>query len=385
MHRHLTIVGGGLGGLVAAISAREAGFQVTVYEARKELGGRARTTVGPHRANWGPHVVYSDGPLWAWLDHRGLARPARRAPAVPRVVFRVDGKPRALPPARVASGILQLRRQAAPIDVSFGQWAEERLGDPLTARRISNLLGVGTFDHDPGRLSAAFMNELLQRATKLPPRVRYIPGGWGTLVDRLADHARDIGVRIETGSPVDQPPPAPVILAVPLSRSAELLHDETLCWSGTRTALLDVAMGRRRRDPFVVSDLDASGWIETFSKPDPCLAPPGEQLVQSQVGLRPGEALDQGVQRIEALLDLAYPNWRQRETWRRRLVVENESGALDPPGTTWRDRPSGDRGDGVHVVGDMVAAPGLLSEVSFNSAIEAVATLSVSPVLVRAA
>ena len=78
MRTQLTIVGGGLGGLVTAISAREAGLEVTLYEARKELGGRARTTPGPHRANWGPHVIYSDGPLWAWLDQRGLARPAEQ-------------------------------------------------------------------------------------------------------------------------------------------------------------------------------------------------------------------------------------------------------------------------------------------------------------------
>ena len=46
MRTQLTIVGGGLGGLVTAISAREAGLEVTLYEARKELGGRARTTDG---------------------------------------------------------------------------------------------------------------------------------------------------------------------------------------------------------------------------------------------------------------------------------------------------------------------------------------------------
>src|SRR4051812_3399552 len=56
MRATLTIVGGGLGGLVAAISAREAGLDVTLVEARDELGGRARTATGAYRANWGPHV-----------------------------------------------------------------------------------------------------------------------------------------------------------------------------------------------------------------------------------------------------------------------------------------------------------------------------------------
>jgi len=41
------------------------------------------------------------------------------------------------------------------------------------------------------------------------------------------------------------------------------------------------------------------------------------------------------------------------------------------PGFTWRDRPAVDRGEGVFLAGDMVAAPGLLSEVCWASGIEA--------------
>jgi hypothetical protein len=44
---------------------------------------------------------------------------------------------------------------------------------------------------------------------------------------------------------------------------------------------------------------------------------------------------------------------------------------LDPPGKTWRDRPAIDRGDGVFIAGDMVAAPGCLSEIAWASAVEA--------------
>lgn len=376
MRTHLTIVGGGLGGLVAAISAREAGLDVTLHEARKELGGRARTTPGPHRANWGPHVIYGDGPLWAWLDERELGRPARRAPNVARIGFRVDGRTRMLPPRRLLTGVVRLRKLDAPVDQSFRDWATARLGDEDTAARIATLMGVATFDHDPGRLSAAFVTDRLRRATKLPPTVRYIPGGWATLTDRLADRARQLGARIETDSPVDHLPAGPVVLAVPLSRAAELLDDPSLTWTGTRTALLDVAMSRRRLDPFIVSDLDAPGWVEAYSIPDPSLAPEGEILLQAQAGLRRDETLDAGVARLEELLDTAYAGWRDRETWRRRMAVTDESGAIDLPGTTWRDRPRVDRGDGVYVVSDMVAAPGLLSEVSHRAALEAVGLVS---------
>ena len=51
--------------------------------------------------------------------------------------------------------------------------------------------------------------------------------------------------------------------------------------------------------------------------------------------------------------------------------MDGRSGAVDLPGTSWRDRPAIDRGDGVCLCGDQVAAPGCLAEVSFASAIEA--------------
>jgi phytoene dehydrogenase-like protein len=376
MRTHLTIVGGGLAGLVAAIAAREAGIDVTLHEARRELGGRARTTRGAHHANWGPHVIYADGPLWAWLQRRGLARPAHGYPYLARIAVRAGGRASMLPPRRFAAGLIGLRRAGAPVDRSFHDWASERLGDETTAARIAAFMGVATFDHDPGRLSAAFVHERLRRATSLPPAVRYIPGGWATLTARLARHALGLGVRVETGSPVDALPPAPVILAVPLPRAASLLGEESLTWTGTRVALLDVGLARRRFDPLAVSDLDAPGFAETYSVPDPSLAPPGEHLVQAQTGLRPGEDFEGGVARLEGLLDSAFRGWRRRETWRRAHSVTGESGALDLPGTTWRDRPAVDRGDGVYIAGDMVAAPGLLSEVSHHSALAAVALVN---------
>ena len=51
--------------------------------------------------------------------------------------------------------------------------------------------------------------------------------------------------------------------------------------------------------------------------------------------------------------------------------MDGRSGALDFPGATWRDRPAVERGDGVYLCGDQVAAPGCLAEVAFASAIEA--------------
>jgi hypothetical protein len=127
-------------------------------------------------------------------------------------------------------------------------------------------------------------------------------------------------------------------------------------------------MRRRRGDAFAVVDLDGGCWVERFTAPDPSLAPPEHELVQGHTGLAPGEPVEMGVRRLDAVLDGTFPGWRERKTWRCRMEMIDLTGAIDLPGTTWRDRPSVDRGDGVFLAGDQVAAPGLLSEVAFASA-----------------
>jgi phytoene dehydrogenase-like protein len=121
----------------------------------------------------------------------------------------------------------------------------------------------------------------------------------------------------------------------------------------------------------VISDLDEAGWAERFTASDPTLAPPGHSLIQARMPLRPGESGAAGLQRLERLLELGYPGWRDRLAWRRHATANGRTGALDLPGRTWRDRPRVDHGGGVFLAGDMVAAPGLLSELAFHSALAA--------------
>jgi hypothetical protein len=204
-----------------------------------------------------------------------------------------------------------------------------------------------------------------------PPPARYVIGGWNTLVEALETRARRLGVRIETDRCVTSLPDPPVIVATELCQARDLLGDDSLEWPSGRTVCLDLGVEHRRGDPFVVSDLDEAGWFERYSAVDAGLAPKGEELVQAQMPIRPDESPDQASLRLEKLIDLTLPGWRERETWRRRTVMDQRSGALDFPGTTWADRPAVARGDGVWVAGDMMASPGLLSEVAWGSGVEA--------------
>ncbi|WP_351229778.1 FAD-dependent oxidoreductase [Streptomyces sp. NPDC002133] len=375
----ITVIGAGLAGLTAAITAAESGARVTLYESHRTPGGRARTSEGPYRTNEGPHALYNGGPHWTWLAQRDLIGPL--APLPPREAARLrlhrDGRLRRTPPLAMLR-LLRRRPEHAPVDSDFLTWATGEVGE-TGARAAAHFVAVALFHHDPGSLSAAFVHERLRRATKLPPEAHYPRGGWSAVTERMVAHAWNLGVRIETGARVDALPDTggPTIVATSLDAARRLLDDDdTLRWDSGRTTLVDLAVRTRKNDVFAVSDLDAPGWIERFTAQDPSLAPAGEQLVQGQLPLAPHESKADGVAHAERLLDLGFPGWRERTTWRRESVATGRTGAVDRPGTTWRDRPRIDRGHGVFLAGDQVAAPGLLSEVSFNSGIEA-ATLAV--------
>lgn len=366
----ITIVGGGLAGLTAAVAGAERGANVTLYESHGTLGGRARSSGPPYVANEGPHVLYRGQPM-RWLDERGLLPPVRRIPASALTAARLRYRGRlATPPAGLLWAAAR-RGLRAPADEDFGSWATRRFG-ATAARAVGRAGGVVLMDHDPERLSAAFVWDRFQRATAPgPPPVYYVLGGWGSLVEHMARRARAMGVRIETGTRVTELPDTPVIVATSLASARSLLGDPSLVWESGHTFLVDLGLRRNGRDPFLVLDLDEGGFAERYTRVDPSLAPPGEELVQAQMPVRPGERRADVVERLERFLDTALPDWGERVTWRRDQEARGRSGALDLPGSTWRDRPAVDRGGGVYLAGDTVAAPGLLGEVSITSAVAA--------------
>jgi phytoene dehydrogenase-like protein len=380
----VTIVGGGLGGLVAAIECATAGRRVVVHEAGRELGGRARSLDGPYKANYGPHAIYTDGPLTPWLKAEGILPPLRRPPST-GLRFRSNNKVGRLPAAG-ASALTRLCRNTAPAEADFRTWASSRASERAVQTAIG-LLSLPMFEADPGRISAAMGASVLRRLVVHGTAVRYVQGGWSTMVDALVARARERGVEFHTSSFISEIPSGRVIVATNRDSAERLLGEPLAGGEGTTTATLDLGLaGRRSRNRFACLDVDEHVWASRYSVADPSLAPAGHDLIQCHAGLRSGESQDEAVARIEAVVDHAFDGWREDERWRRVMRIENGSGALDPPGTTWRDRPAIDRGNGVFIAGDWVAAPGLLSEVSFNSAREASAlALAPSPAVAPSA
>jgi phytoene dehydrogenase-like protein len=368
----ITVVGGGLAGLTAAIACAEGGADVCLFEAHDTLGGRARSMDGPYKANLGPHALYSDGPMWQWLAERDLL-PEHVRPPLGGARFRWDGAIQRTPPLAAIPAVLRLRGRQAPVELDFRSWAESHT-DTRTAAMLSSAAGVYTFYHDPGELSASFVWERTVRLflSTTPPKtvVRYASGGWSGMISPLERRLRELGVEVRLGERVDALPESPVIVATELAQAGKLLGESLSGLSG-RTVCLDVGLHRHRGDPWIVSDMDEAGWIGRYSSTDRKIAPAGHELIQAQMPIRPNESADGAGVRLERLIDQSFPGWRGRETWRRRQVMDARSGALDPPGSSWHDRPAVDRGDGVFLAGDMMAAPGLLAEVSWASALEA--------------
>ena len=191
------------------------------------------------------------------------------------------------------------RRRRAPVDVDFHAWATGCTA--RAARAAAALLGVVTYDADPGRLSAAFMWDLLLRVTA--PRA---PVG-AVARRRLAVRGRPVGgPSPEAGRPDrDVVPRRRPARATGDRRDAARVRpvaarDDTLSWESGRCVLLDVGLVATRRDAFLVFDLDDAGSVERSPASTPPLAPAGHALLQADMPLRPGGAAGRRLARLEA-------------------------------------------------------------------------------------
>ena len=274
----ITIIGGGLAGLTAAVACAEAGAEVVVHEAH----ATARRPGPHHRAPWlaheGPHAFYADGPHWHWLVERDLV-----GPVAPLPLREVRGRPvpprRAPPPdpAGEPAPLLAHRRRRAPGGPRLPHvgrarcMARRRRGPPRACS------GSSPIDSDPGRLSAAFVWDLLLRFTAArAPAVRWPVGGWPVRGRAAGGACSGAGRPDETSSRVDVLPEPPVIVATQLESARALLGDG-LAWESGRCVLLDVGLVAPRDDAFLVVDLDDAGFVERATGVDASLAPAGHR------------------------------------------------------------------------------------------------------------
>lgn len=407
------VVGGGLAGLAAATYLARAGRKVTLFEQARELGGRARTRRShDFLFNEGPHALYAAG-VGARV-YRELGVPySGGTPGTGAYVVR-HGRLQTFPVGprefltsglltageKVAAVRLALRLSrvdpAALAGVPLRQWLAREVPEPALRGLVEMLLRVSTYAHDPDRQSAGAA--LAQLKLAFTANVRYLDGGWQTLVDglrRAAEAAgvsivgparvtavlRDAavrGVRLDDGTTWTAE--AVIVAASPAAASALLADGPPTVvrrWAETaipvQAATLDVALRRLPESRHLAAfGIDAPLYLSVHSAVAH-LAPSGGALIHVARYLGASPAPDAGAveHELENLLDLVQPGWRDVLVARRfvpHLIVSNALVTAAQGGTKGRPGPAVPDVPGLYVAGDWVGPEGMLADASLASA-----------------
>jgi protoporphyrinogen oxidase len=171
MSRNVIVVGGGLAGLAAALYLARAGRTVTLFEKRRNLGGRAVTHLRHgFRFNLGPHAFYRAG--GAARVYRELGVPAIGRSPKRRGAIALFEKARHRLPLGIGSilttsfltpaGKLEaltlfwmIRRSKNPTgldDLSAREWLDTAIRDDGLRLIVEALIRLATYTDTPDRL-----------------------------------------------------------------------------------------------------------------------------------------------------------------------------------------------------------------------------------------
>jgi len=407
---HVAVVGGGLAGLAAACFAARGGADVTLIESVSELGGRARTRdADGFRFNMGPHALYRNGPAEGVLAELGCL-PTGSAPPLGRALGRLAGSLHALPGGPVS--LLTTSLVGARDKLALGRllarfpkldpapWqtrtVEAFLRETLPSERsrqvVAALIRLATYGNAPEQMSAGAAITQVQGA--LGNGVRYLDGGWQSMVDGLARTAERAGVRIRSGVRVraieERPdlqvrlrdgsavPADAVVLAMgPGEASAlvgggtdPLLAERAERSLPVRAACLDVALSHLPdpRRSFMLG-IDEPTYASLHSVGARGMAPEGGAAFQCARYLAPDEKPERGevTAHLEAGLDALQPGWRDHVVSQKLLLDVRVAHALPtaehgglpgrpPVDALARTRP------GILLAGDWIGPTGWLAD-----------------------
>lgn len=274
------VVGGGIAGLTWALDALDAGYDVTLVERDRQLGGAVRReTLGPVQVDVGAESFAITRPEVLELIDRLELHDAIERPATHQAHVLTDGRMLALPPgllgipsevddvARLLGQDVadeMLRRDTPPMPSeppsTLGRLVRERLGDRVadvlvdpvvtgvhaTRADDAELMSVAPTLHASALAEGGLMAGVRALRAGLGPAgapVASLTGGMGRLVERLEQELRLRGVSVRTGTSVtsvqqdgnwrirtdDGTLDAEVLcLAVPAHAAADLLLDHAV-------------------------------------------------------------------------------------------------------------------------------------------------------------
>jgi 2-polyprenyl-6-methoxyphenol hydroxylase-like FAD-dependent oxidoreductase len=198
------VIGAGLGGLVAAVTAARAGKRVALIDPSSSGGRAATDVVGDFRFNRGPHAFANAGKALPLLVSLGINCDGKQPP-LQKTHYWVDDEMVSMFSPRLlgAKGTLQFGRvltkmstnghkeKASTLTVS--QYLDECEVQPRVRAAIEALVRLSTYAHCPDVISVDLAMQVLATGTK---GVRYVHGGWGSLISQLRERAIAEGVTL---------------------------------------------------------------------------------------------------------------------------------------------------------------------------------------------
>jgi phytoene dehydrogenase-like protein len=419
----IAVIGAGIAGFSAAIEATRTGRKVVLYDGRDQPGGRARTrTVDGFRLNEGAHALYVGGPANTFLRELGC-EPDGGVPALGNGLAISDDVSGVFPIglwSLLRTPVLKGDRvRLAKLFAGLGRLDPSDFASMTVAETMAQLLGHGrgarlglalfrlsTYGNDAEHASGD--PGIVQLKLAGDGGVRYLDGGWQTIVDTLAAEAVGRGVEIRPGAKVasvradegrfrlagpDLDSAADsVVLAVGGSRNvSRILGDactDAVRWADAArpaaVASLDVGLDVEWGDAATFAlGMDDPLYLSVHA-PVARLAPEGHTLVHVMRYRRPDEPDDATRDRAqcEQLLDRVRPGWRDHVAhlgFNRRLVAATDQPRAAAGGLTGRPGIAVPGMDGLFVAGDWVGSTGLLADASVASGRAAGAAAAVVP------
>lgn len=407
----VAVVGAGLAGLSAALTAAREGANVLVLERSQKIGGRAAS----HRKhgfsfNLGPHALYpkSQKLLKALgISVDGGVPPLTGYALVDDALIPMPGGPLGLldesflfSPAdrlQIASAFDEATSAGQPLEnVSLAKWLDIRGLHGRPRRLFKSLARLATYADVPDEYSAAAAIEQMQEGGQ---GVLYPDGGWQTIVDRLRTAVVNAGVTLLEGTPVLAIRRESHQFHVSTSSERDIVADKVILavtpdvvrrvlprdWnvgvlpapsSAIRLAALDIGLSRlpNPEGSFVLA-LDRPLYLSAHSVAAK-LAPDGGGAISVARYIKPNENLQpaQFLEEVEGLLDVVQPGWRPLEVVRQYLpsitVASSFPRAADEG---LRGRPSATAigVPGLYLAGDWVGGEGQLSAAALASGVVA--------------
>ena len=399
----IAVVGGGIAGLVAAALARRQGLHVLVIDPAP-LGGRGRTVErGGFLFNRGPHALYLGGPAERVL--RSLGCDLGGAPPSTSMFGRLDDRVQPLPTNlrtlvrtrllgfKGKSAITRFQSRLASSKAStltgttFAEWIDAQ-PLPADARALVEMLSrVATYTNAPTLASADMVVGQMQQA--MGKGVRYLHGGWQSIVDHLAPasaahlHATasaitrdgsDVVVECAGGSHVVA---KAVVVALTDPRATAGLLGRAPFMVGPPVEASCLDLGLYVSPPLgLLLGVDQPLYLSVHS-PSARLAPEGKAMVHVARYLAPGEQPEPAAQTAELLRLAARAGItaehivEQRSLHRMTVAGALPTAALG--GLPGRPAATASGVDGVFLAGDWVGPRGHLLDASLASAEDAVA------------